>query len=145
MIRSTALLMTALIGLAGCATAPDQPTAYPLKGNWVLEQLVIDGSVISLPVRAKLQLSAKSTDNGRINGHGGCNGFFGGYSVDKQKIKIGPLGSTMMACPEPLMQQEQQLLQAVSSATSFQHRGDTLVLTSDDGAIRLTLTPLPPQ
>jgi putative lipoprotein len=31
---------------------------------------------------------------GRLAGHGGCNGFFGSYRLDGDGIEIGPLAST---------------------------------------------------
>jgi heat shock protein HslJ len=35
----------------------------------------------------------------RIQGHSGCNRFFGGFTRDGEKLVITGLGSTMMACP----------------------------------------------
>ena len=39
----------------------------------------------------------------RISGHGGCNRFTGTINADGT---LGPLATTMMACPEPLMEFE---------------------------------------
>ena len=38
--------------------------------------------------------------DGQVSGNGGCNQYSGGYSVDGSNISVGPLRSTMMACPD---------------------------------------------
>jgi len=67
---------------------------------------------------------------GRLAGHTGCNGFFGGYRVDGEAIEIGPLASTRKACPEPLMTAETALLGALDSATGFARDGTKLALSN---------------
>jgi heat shock protein HslJ len=54
-------------------------------------------------------------EDGRVAGNGGCNNFFGTYTVDGNQLTISALGSTMMAClPEEVMQQEAQVLALLS-------------------------------
>ena len=54
--------------------------------------------------------------NGTVRGHGGCNSFYGDYLLDNGQLKIGPLGATRMACPEPVMSYEITFLEALHSA-----------------------------
>ena len=60
-------------------------------------------------------VTAQFAEDGSLNGSAGCNNFFGSYELNGEQIKIGPLGSTMMAC-EQGMNQEAILLAALQSA-----------------------------
>ena len=51
----------------------------------------------------------------RVNGNGGCNNFFGSYTIDGNQIKFGAMGSTKMAClDEETSQTEYKLLKYLS-------------------------------
>lgn len=96
---------------------------------WVLVSLdgapVVDGSEVTLQFGA---------DN-RVSGSGGCNSFGGPYLVDGDSIAFGMLASTLMACmDEDLMQQEAAFFQALNAVSSYAIEGNTLTLTTDDGA-----------
>ena len=65
--------------------------------------------------------------DGRITGNGGCNQFFGGYTISGNHIKIGPLGSTRKGCPGLLLA-ETALFATLEAANSFEQDGTTLVL-----------------
>ena len=56
-------------------------------------------SAAELPAGIKMQVEFQS--DGRITGSGGCNRFFGGYTISGNHIKIGPLASTRKGCPGP--------------------------------------------
>ncbi len=75
----------------------------------------------------------------------GCNSFFGPYEVDGDAITIGPLGGTLMACPEPLMSFEASYTAALQAATGYQVDGDVLTLRDADGADIGTFTRFDPQ
>ena len=70
----------------------------------------------------------------RIVGTGGCNRYFGAYSLDGQAISVGAVGSTEMACEPPIMQRETSFFGALSASRTYRRLGDTLILTADDGA-----------
>ena len=79
-------------------------------------------------------LTAEFGKDGTLSGNGGCNNYSGPYTVDGDKIKIGPLASTMMACAEPegVMEQETQYLAALQLAESYQVEGGVLELRRTD-------------
>ena len=54
-------------------------------------------------------------EDNSLSGFSGCNGFFGPYELTGDQIKIGPLGSTMMAC-EKGMTQESVVTSALQQA-----------------------------
>jgi heat shock protein HslJ len=64
---------------------------------------------------------------GRITGYGGCNRFFGGYTISGDHIKIGPLGSTRKGCPG-LTQLETSFFATLEAAKSFEQDETTLTL-----------------
>jgi len=69
----------------------------------------------------------------RIVGTGGCNRYFGTYTVEAQTISVGAVGSTEMACEPPIMAREASFFEALSASRTYRRLGDTLVLTADDG------------
>jgi heat shock protein HslJ len=75
----------------------------------------------------------------------GCNSFFGPYEVDGDAITIGPLGGTLMACPEPLMSFEAAYTSALQAATEYGIDGDELTLRGADGSDLGTFSRFDPQ
>ena len=71
--------------------------------------------------------------DGEISGNGGCNQFFGGYTVSGNHIKIGPIASTRKGCPGLLLA-EAALFATLEAAKSFEQHGATLVLFDAAGA-----------
>ena len=82
-------------------------------------------------------LTADFGKDGTLSGNSGCNTYSGGYKVNGDKITIGPLASTMMACSDPagVMEQEAQYLAALQSAATYQIEGDVLQLRTKDDAL----------
>ncbi len=77
-----------------------------------------------------------------LSGSAGCNRYTGTYQVTGKTIKVGPLGSTRMACADPagVMVQENAFLQALETATAWQLGGDRLELRTANGALAATLS-----
>ena len=127
MKRLTTTLLALGVALAGCATTSTQPT---LQGaEWRIAEIagarVVDGSNASL-----LFMEA-----GRLAGSGGCNRLIGGYESNaKGQLTITHPGVTMMACPQPLMQQERKLLDLLPEITGYTiDAKGALVLHTADG------------
>lgn len=72
---------------------------------------------------------------GRLVGSGGCNRISGGYVRDAESIHIGPLISTRMACPEPIMSTESGFLLALETADRYEIDGDVLLLIEEDSVL----------
>ena len=88
-------------------------------------------------VLAGSTITAEFGKDGVLSGKGGCNDYSGPYVVTGNKIKIGPLVSTRMACAEPagVMEQETQYLAALESAATYKIEGNALELRTADGAL----------
>ena len=80
-------------------------------------------------------------EDGQIGGSGSCNNYFGSYTLDGDRLTIEQVGATMMACPEPLMNQETAFLAALGSVASYSLDGDTLTLLDSDGNPVVVLAP----
>jgi heat shock protein HslJ len=79
------------------------------------------------------RLSLNFPDAGRVAGSGGCNRIVGGFSLSGEGLHFGPMASTMMACPEPLMEQERRMLDSLEQVAAFDidSRGRLILLGED--------------
>ena len=110
------------LAMTGCATAAPQ-----LAGS---EWRPTDIGGVEVP--AEPEVFVRFGGEGRLEGHGGCNGFFGSYELDGDKIEIGPLGATRMACPEVIMDAEQRFMNVLGNAKRVKR--DRIDLTLFDGS-----------
>ncbi|BDW86056.1 META domain-containing protein [Roseicyclus marinus] len=95
--------------LQGCGGLPEDL----LRGAWRVESIAGD------PVIADSRLTLGFGADGRVAGSGGCNRWFAGYDLTGEGLAIGQAGATMMACPEPIMAQEQRFFAALAQVTGF--------------------------
>ncbi len=103
--------------------SPVKPVAAGLVGtDWLLEDLA--GTAVIRGVQATLAFP----EAGKITGKGSCNSFFGSVEISGTTIKFGPLGSTRMACPEPVMDQESKYLAALQDAERFDRTDSHLLI-----------------
>jgi heat shock protein HslJ len=65
-----------------------------------------------------------------VKGNTGCNSFFGNYSLDLYALSFSDIGSTEMACDEPIMSNENQFLQALRNTGSYAIEDNVLTLFS---------------
>jgi heat shock protein HslJ len=120
--------MLALLVLAACAGGSSASVA----GTWKLD------SYNQNPAAEGVETSIEFKD-GQMNGNVGCNGFGGEYTVDGDTITFGPVMSTMMFCEGPVGEQESVALAAMQESATFVQDGDTLTITSGDGASVIVL------
>ena len=71
----------------------------------------------------------------RVYGFSGVNRYFGTFSADKDQIKIGNLGSTLMMGDIKDMEMESQYLKSLSQVNKIIIDGNTVTLT--DGQVIL--------
>ena len=69
-----------------------------------------------------------------VTGTAGCNTFRATYTAVADSLAIGPAATTRMACPKDgVMQQEQQFLAALQSATTWAIERNVLDVHRADG------------
>ncbi len=117
-------------GCASGAAATPTSTASTLAGtHWKLASIGATPAVPGASVTLEL-----GTDE-RASGRAGCNSYGGAYSQNGNLLAFKQLVSTMMACADDnLMQQEQHYLQALNAANRFTLTGDRLTISSADSA-----------
>ena len=136
LFRIAALAATVAL-TAGCCNCRSyqKKTRRPLEGTeWQLIQL--DGrSVKAAPETFVLKL-----ENGSVSGAGACNRLMGSYKTgERRALKIGPLATTKMACPN--LDQE-QFLRALESTTHYDMDGPMMLLLSN-GELHAVFQALP--
>jgi heat shock protein HslJ len=106
-----------------------------LQKTWQLEWMqdqdggqmeVLEGSLITLELGL-----------GTVKGSSGCNTYQGIVQLVEGKIQIGPVATTMMACEEPIMEQELLYLERLQNISSLNLEGEKLVGKDDNGQVLL--------
>ncbi|MCW5653822.1 META domain-containing protein [Hydrogenophaga sp.] len=122
-LRPAAWLAAALLGTLTACAMPGAGGPAPLVGSeWLLEDL--GGSAALDRVQATLAFP----EAGRVAGHGSCNRFFGSYTLMNDRISLGQMGSTRMACAGPVGEQENRYLAALGKAERVEVQGSTMLL-----------------
>lgn len=70
-----------------------------------------------------------------INGQGSCNQYSGAYQYDNGTLTISNVISTLMACEQPIMEQESAFLGALQTATTFQVNNGQLQISYSGGVL----------
>ena len=65
-----------------------------------------------------------------VRGNTGCNDFFGNYTIDHSTLSFNDIGSTEMACEQPIMDIENAFLQALQKTGSYDIENSVLTLYS---------------
>ena len=77
------------------------------------------------------EASVTFRSDGRITGNAGCNGFFGDLDIGDDRVNIGPIGITEMACVDRA--DWFALFEVLSGELSVVVEGSTATLTSARG------------
>lgn len=112
-----------------------------LEGTfWTLTEL--RGNPAEVNAMAPAAHLMLQSEGNKLSGSSGCNRLFGVYEVADGRLKLIPTGMTMMACPDPLMKQEQAFVLALNAVTGYVIDSTTLtLLAGEDVAARFTATP----
>jgi heat shock protein HslJ len=77
---------------------------------------------------SSINTTAIFSEDGNLAGSAACNQYRATYQVNDSQTRIGPIATTRMICPEPVMQQEMEYLNALQSAASYDIQGSDLIL-----------------
>lgn len=127
-----ALIFAAALATIATAVAASDELVGP---TFVLED--INGT----PVEGAGATTLVFGEDGGVSGNGGCNGYGGSVTFgDGDALKIENVISTMMACDEPVMSQEQAWFGVLETATRYHLSGGELFLLDDPGNKLATLS-----
>jgi uncharacterized lipoprotein YbaY len=118
--------------LGGGAGSGGQPAGLALEqGTWLLEGFgPVDApqppATAGRPATIRFQ-------GGQVSGSTGCNGFGGSYQATASAITFGNLVGTLIACEEPLAQQEQVIFSALRGEAPYTIADGRLRISYDEG------------
>ncbi len=132
-MEKTELYTTLIIGtlfmvlISSCGLAPGK-TADLDGSSWSLESY---GEKALLPDTTMTAIFEEA----EISGSASCNHYFATYRIRSNQFSVEGLGWTEMACmdPEGIMSQEQEIMQLLGSAATFELQGQRLIIKTASG------------
>lgn len=128
-----------LLGLLGASPVAAAPATALESGGWELVEYRVDDR-LQAPTASRpapiLRFAA-----GHLSGSTGCNRLVGAYAAQGDELQIKPnMATTALACPEPLMAQEQAVVAALDRVARFDIADDELRLRDADDRRLLVLS-----
>ncbi len=123
---ATILAATVLMTVACCPCKKGKSDNAPLNGtNWRVVMFDLNGTntVIANDNPGEYTLII---NDGKINGVGDCNSYFGTFTENRGKISISDMGSTKAMCPS--QDKEDLFFKVLGSANGYSIEGDKLML-----------------
>lgn len=120
--------------------SPESFRAATSGGDWTLTEIA--GRPAPMGEEGRAATLRFDPDSARVSGFGGCNRYFGNYTIELTALRFGSLGMTKMACAEG-MALEQQLASALDATRSYELSGTKLVLRGDTGTVATFTRPTP--
>lgn len=82
-------------------------------------------------------------DSENASGNSSCNSFSGSYSLQRDRLRFGSLMSTLMACMDDgLMQQEGAYMLALQATALYKIDDEQLLLLDEDGQVLAVFDPV---
>ncbi|WP_203295287.1 META domain-containing protein [Luteirhabdus pelagi] len=136
-MKKTALILVLMV--AGLFVACDSTqNVTDVVGNVQLsgtyDVTAIDGNQVPAN-KQSLTFNALDTS---INGNGGCNTFFGDYTLNAGNLSFAELATTKKMCDKATMEREEALLEALNNTGSYRIYQGTLTLYGTDQSVLLS-------
>jgi heat shock protein HslJ len=129
--------LTLLSGTEPVLTFEAEPVPTLEGGTWKITGFNNGRQAVVSPLSGTA-LSATFRE-GFVTGSAGCNTFRARYTVDADRIVVGPAAVTRRICSgDGVMQQEREFLSALQSATTWGFSGRLLDMHRADGERALT-------
>jgi heat shock protein HslJ len=134
-------LLTILIFTLAITACSARNESASLVGPWKLTSY---GPAASpQPAVSNAEAGLTFNQDGTVSGNSGCNGFGGNYKVEDDKITFDQITSTLMACDEARMAQENAVHQVLTDTATYKIEGSNLSLTNNDMVLVLTKVSYP--
>jgi heat shock protein HslJ len=125
MKRTLLILMVFVLALSACSAQESRS----LVGSWELVEFGPAGA--TMPAVEGTEAGLTFNEDGSVSGSTGCNGAGSEYTVDGDQVEFAPFVSTLMACEDPIMEQESTFHQVLNGTARYEIDGDTLTLSRD--------------
>ena len=129
------IAFTVLITACGNKNKTTNDPMESLQGRY--EVTALEGTTLEEGIDIWLNFDLEES---RVNGKAACNTFFGSFTQEGESIQMGQMGSTMMACPDPLMEYERRFLDLIGAVTTVGGNGDELLLKNEEEKVLITAT-----
>ena len=117
------------MALAALAIGCTDNQALLQSKDWQMKHMVLNGDTLQNPAALPV---LQFTDSVTIAGSGGCNRFFGKYTLDKEgSMTIKVSGATLMYCPD--MAFEDAYMKALPTVAHYELSANALTLTDEEG------------
>jgi heat shock protein HslJ len=120
---------------AATPTVEPAPAADLVGTEWVLVRYGPQGN-LAKPLPENLPTLSFQQDS--LGGNTGCNQFGGEYEVAGNRIEISDIFQTLIACDEPIMEQERDYLEALRAAKTYTLAEENLTLVYEGGELHFT-------
>lgn len=127
------LLAAATIALTAFGCAGVQATVPLEKTYWRLVE--VEGKPVLSATGARVPHVQFDPAKKRVTGYSGVNGFFGGYDLSGEALRMPRLASTRRAGPLELMELESAFLKALAATRSYRITADELELLDSSGRV----------
>ncbi|MDX1436419.1 MAG: META domain-containing protein [Anaerolineales bacterium] len=132
MLRTFAIPLAGLAVLVLAACTPAAPA--PATSEGLTENLWILTEMGGNPPVQGTAISAQFDGEGRVGGSSGCNNYSTTYEVSGNNLTFGEnIAGTLMACPEPIMAQEQEFFKVMANTATFEIQDETLTYFDEAG------------
>ena len=126
-------VVSAVVFELGCAAAPATSPSDVVGMTWHLQSLQRAGQLAVTPPAGAFFL--RFAEEGRLDVRADCNGCGGTYTLNGDRLAVGPLACTRAFCPSAPF--DTQFVQLAEAATSVERHQEALVLRSPAGMLRL--------
>jgi len=108
----------------------------PLENTlWTLAAMNDSPVDPGIPAATVLFDPLEEPGKGVVGGAAMCNSIRGGYEIKEDALKVEPLATTMMLCPDEVMEAEVTYLDLLENAQTYQVFGQTLIVASEKGKL----------
>ncbi len=135
-ILEATLLIAAMSALPTIALAEDAPAAETPERLFGIEWRA-SGIGGSEPVGDVLP-TVMLDETGSAGGNTGCNTYFATATISDDAITFSEIGSTYIACEQPIRDQEQAFLDALRATATFTLEDGQLIFFDSEGEALLT-------
>jgi len=128
-----------IVLLAGCAGTAPTTSGRELTGTfWGLVE--IDGNTFPEYQGTRQPHVVFRREDAGISGFAGCNNMAGSYETSGDRLRVGPLSLTRMACLGPeATAMESAFVRGLDETASYRITGRTLELRDASGSPRILL------